>query len=158
MDTESNQMESVRRLIALKRYEQPPPGYFHLLPSRIITRIENGEGEASFWESWLDNFSVRPVWACAFGLSLCAAVTAAVVYPAKSDAPIASSQPASPGELWADAAPAADEAAVANGTSQGLHVANWLGSTSPVTVGAAASASFDSQEALAVPVSFYRGE
>ena len=89
MNSDQGDFEALRKLMALKRHEQPPPGYFHLLPSRIITRIENGEGQDSFWEEFLSNFSIRPIWACAIGFSFCAAVVVGTLYPLATDATMA---------------------------------------------------------------------
>ena len=79
MDPEPKQAVKVERIIALKRFEQPPPGYFSLLPDRIMHRIEDGEGQARFWEQWWPAFSFRPVLAYALGLTVCGAMTAAIL-------------------------------------------------------------------------------
>ena len=76
---------AVEKIIALKRHEQPPPGYFRLLPERIIHRIEQGEGRSIFWETWGLAFRVRPVLAYALGLTVCAALTAGIWFVPRMD-------------------------------------------------------------------------
>src|SRR5436309_369012 len=75
--------EQLRRLLALKRHEQPPPGYFHGFSRQVIVRIQAGElgdaEEASLWSfsggSFLQRIwatlDARPVLAGAFGVAVC---------------------------------------------------------------------------------------
>jgi hypothetical protein len=75
--------EQLRRLLALKRHEQPPPGYFHGFSRQVIVRIKAGElgdqSEASLWSfsggSLLQRIwatlDARPVLAGAFGVAVC---------------------------------------------------------------------------------------
>ena len=94
----------MERIIALKRYEQPPPGYFHLLPDRIINRIERGEGQSGFWEKWWPAFRVRPALAYALGLTVCGVLAAAIYCPPRMDQMAsAADDESAPGERWADA-------------------------------------------------------
>jgi hypothetical protein len=162
MDLEEKRIEKVQRIIALKRYEQPPPGYFHLLPDRIINRIEKGEGKSNLWESWLSSLTLRPALACAFGLTICGAVSFGMLYPPQSDNSASSNANAivqTPNStLWAEAT-SAEEATPETGSPRGLHVvANWLGSTNPVTAPQATASLYDAPETQTVPVSFYRGD
>ena len=55
MQPEHENFEDLRRLLVLKRYEQPPPRYFNDFSRKIIARIEAGEGEVyvSVFEQWL---------------------------------------------------------------------------------------------------------
>jgi hypothetical protein len=75
--------EQLRRVLALKRHEQPPPGYFHGFSRQVIVRIQAGElgdqSEASFWtisggsllqRIW-ETLDARPVLAGAFGVAVC---------------------------------------------------------------------------------------
>ena len=69
----SENFDSIRVLLRLKRYEQPPPRYFNEFSSIVIARIEAGErGHASFWERF--GFDLRPVLAGALGATACGLV------------------------------------------------------------------------------------
>jgi hypothetical protein len=75
--------EQLRRLLALKRHEQPPPGFFNGFSRQVIVRIQVGElgnqSEASLWSfgggSLLQRIwatlDARPVLAGAFGVAVC---------------------------------------------------------------------------------------
>jgi hypothetical protein len=139
---------SVEKIIALKRYEQPPPGYFRLLPERITHRIEQGEGQSNFWETWSAAFSIRPVLAYALGLTVCGALTAGIWYAPRMDQ---STGVATSGNRWAvesfrtaavDAPPSGER---------------WLGSTNPVMAPRNGESFFTMPEVHAIPVSLYLG-
>jgi hypothetical protein len=61
---------NLQKLLALKRYEIPPPGYFGTFPSKVIARIEAGESveAVSWWSRFLLALSTRP--SLASGLAL----------------------------------------------------------------------------------------
>jgi len=44
MNSGNDDFEQLRKLLKLKRYEQPPPGYFGHLSDRIMTRLERESG------------------------------------------------------------------------------------------------------------------
>ena len=89
---DSENFDQLRRLLALKRYEQPPPGYFQNFPGRVIARIRAGERaeESSavwrlFWEApWLQRvwaaIETKPILAGAVGVAACLLLLAGVVY------------------------------------------------------------------------------
>jgi hypothetical protein len=68
----SDDFDNLKRLLALKRYEQPPPGYFENFSDRVISRIEAEElSEYSSWWQWLvAKFDAKPVVAGAYGLTV----------------------------------------------------------------------------------------
>src|SRR5271169_3389456 len=93
MKNDQENFEALRKLMALKRHEVPPPGYFSRLPGTIITRIERGEGRLSFWERITGDFSVRPAFAYAFVVAACGALTTSI-YSGRTEAGTVPAQPA----------------------------------------------------------------
>ena len=90
MNPEQENFENLRRLLALKRHEQPPPGYFDHFSFNVIARIRAGEvGHESWLERlleeapWLQQlwsaFSGKPVIAGGFGLAVCGMLVAGVI-------------------------------------------------------------------------------
>lgn len=72
MNAQSDNFERMRQLLALKRYEQPPPGYFDNLSARIINRIEStNSAQPSLWERLGFAFGSRPAFVCAMGVVAC---------------------------------------------------------------------------------------
>jgi hypothetical protein len=61
--------EKLLALLAVKRHEQPPPGYFDRLPGQIRRRIASAEADRpqSWWERWFSLPLPRPAvgWAYA---------------------------------------------------------------------------------------------
>lgn len=86
MNPESENFEQLRRLLALKRHEVPPPGYFDRFSRDVIARIKAGErGSEGLAEKfpWLGRilaaFDTRPAIAGAFGAAVCALLVTAIV-------------------------------------------------------------------------------
>jgi hypothetical protein len=90
MNGDEKNFEPLRRLLALKRYEQPPPRYFNDFSQQVLGRIRAGDkGQAGterwFWEvAWLQRlwgtFETNPVLAGAFGAAICALLVSGVIY------------------------------------------------------------------------------
>ncbi len=92
MNSEQNNFQQLRRLLALKRHEQPPPGYFHDFSRQVIARIVAGEQADSggvldslSWEApWLQRlwslFENKPALAGAFGVLVCGLLISGVIY------------------------------------------------------------------------------
>jgi hypothetical protein len=88
---DSDNFEQLRRLLALKRHEQPPPGYFNTFSRQICARIEAGERAAdSNLFGWLSNLEwfqglrasleAKPIFAGVAGVAACAFLLAGLVY------------------------------------------------------------------------------
>ena len=96
MSQDSQDFGSLRRLLALKRHEQPPPGYFNDFSSQVIARIKAGDRaeesamERLFWEApWLQRLwaaiETKPIIAGAFGTAVCALLIGGIIYSEKAD-------------------------------------------------------------------------
>jgi hypothetical protein len=84
-------------LLALKRHEQPPPGYFNGFSREVITRIKAGDVAAdSFFDRvtqrlpWLRHLSfgleAKPIVAGAFGVGVCSLLVVGLVSSERIDA------------------------------------------------------------------------
>jgi hypothetical protein len=91
MSTEPENFDALRRLLALKRHEQPPPGYYEQLSSEIRARLRTGEHQQTDWwqelgeeASWLQQLwvalSAKPALAGAFGVVICSLVLTGIFY------------------------------------------------------------------------------
>jgi len=70
MNPPPEEFDRLRKLLALKRCEQPPPGYFNHFSDKIIARID-AEGPCiriSWWQQLFPEWDAKPVLACAYGL------------------------------------------------------------------------------------------
>jgi hypothetical protein len=97
MSADQEHFENLRRLLALKRHERPPPGYFQDFSRQIIARIHAGEAAASqSWPQrmlerapWLrnlwDGFGAKPAVAGAFGVGVCSLLVVGLVSSERVD-------------------------------------------------------------------------
>jgi len=93
------QENQLSRLLKLKRYEQPPPGYFNRFSRQVMDRIAAGEAERhATWSErlygaapWLERvfgaFEGRPALAGAFGALVCAVLISSLVFSERTDSP-----------------------------------------------------------------------
>lgn len=65
MRSDHDDSAKLRRLLLLKRYEAPPPGFFDRLPDHILTGIlaEANAGEQTWWTRLREHLSWRPALA-----------------------------------------------------------------------------------------------
>jgi len=72
MRTEPDSFDELKRLLILKRHEQPPPDYFDGFSGAVLERIQTIANEpASGWRYWLAWFELKPLLAGAYGLAVC---------------------------------------------------------------------------------------
>lgn len=81
MKENEQSFELLRRLLALKRHEAPPPGYFNNFSRQVMARIRSGEVETSVglaerlgmsWLlKWFQAFEATPAYAGSFATVLC---------------------------------------------------------------------------------------
>jgi len=99
MNADQENFESLRRLLALKKHEQPPPGYFNDFSHQVIMHIRNnGPGEqglgleAMLWQTpCLHRFwralEHNPLLAGGFGVLVCALLLSGVVFSERASTP-----------------------------------------------------------------------
>lgn len=80
------QFTQLKRLLALKRHEQPPPGYFDRLPRQIIAGIEaervpQGNWLVRFWSALKE----KPAFGGALALGTCALIIGGVFLAGEMD-------------------------------------------------------------------------
>ena len=85
MNPDSEDFDSLRQLLALKRHEVPPPGYFDRLSRDVMARIKAGDdggqigADFSWYRRLLSMFDVKPIFAGAFGTAVCAFLISGVL-------------------------------------------------------------------------------
>jgi hypothetical protein len=83
MNPDPEQFEQLRKLLSLKRHEQPPPGYFPRFSGQVIARIKAGEqgqdGPAWLRKLW-SYFETKPMLTGAMGAAVCALVISGIVF------------------------------------------------------------------------------
>ena len=75
------QFKQLKKLLALKRYEQPPPGYFDRLPCQIISAIEAEQARPEPWmlRIW-STLQRKPSFAGAVGVAMCALMIGGIFF------------------------------------------------------------------------------
>ncbi len=64
-----DEFDSVKQLLALKRHEEPPPGYFDRLPGEVRARIAHAQAHPeSWWRRWLAAWDVSPALATSYAI------------------------------------------------------------------------------------------
>lgn len=80
MDPAPEEFEKLRRLLALKRHESPPPGFFDRLSGDVLRRIqaEDAAPPRAWWQTLLSPREWQPAFAGAYAGGLCALLLAGV--------------------------------------------------------------------------------
>ncbi len=79
MQESPQDFEKLRQLLALKRRESPPPGYFRDFSGRVLNQIErDGASPGGDWFKWLASlFQTRPAISWSFCMASCLVIFAA---------------------------------------------------------------------------------
>ncbi len=84
--------DKLRKLLALKRHEEPPPGYFDRLPGQVRTRIAQAQTRPEpFWRRWFAAFDFTPAMATGYA-TVTVLLLGAALWLARSTHPSGSSQ------------------------------------------------------------------
>ena len=69
MSQSPENFDALQKLLALKRHELPPPGYFNRFASRVIAQLEaeGGMQSLSWWQRWLEALKFPPALALSYG-------------------------------------------------------------------------------------------
>jgi hypothetical protein len=98
MNENENNFDSLRRLLAFKNSETPPPGYFNNFSAQVVNRIRAGEArepvtaaeqlfsEAPWLMKFLQIFEAKPAFAGAFAGALCLVLVFGIVFAERPDA------------------------------------------------------------------------
>ena len=61
----------VKKLLALKRHEAPPPGYFDRLPGEVRARIDHAQAHPEpRWRQWLAAWNLSPTLATSYAAAV----------------------------------------------------------------------------------------
>ena len=130
MNPPPEEFDHLRRLLALKRHEPPPQGYFNHLSDKIIARIET-EGlsaQSSWWQRLFPDLDAKPVLACAYGLVIMGLLAIGVGVSQSLDTEEATAP--NLGQPWFAQAPASDAVLPA---SMPVVQASLTGQTNPAS-------------------------
>jgi hypothetical protein len=161
MNESENNFESLRRLLALKRHETPPPGYFNDFSSQIRQRIHLGQAEktddlseelfhhAPWLVKLMHAFDARPVFAGGFAGALCLLLLFGIVYAERPD--FTAQQPLQQAENSSASLAGVSPTALSQPTDQQIGI---VSSTNPVFSLQPIASPFGQQNPLAEPASF----
>lgn len=81
MNSQPEDFDRLKKLLALKQHEQPPPGYFVGLSSQIMDRIEQERrfNQLPWYRKLLASFEWRPALVWLTGTAACGLVCAGMV-------------------------------------------------------------------------------
>jgi hypothetical protein len=154
MNSDQENFEALRKLMALKRHEQPPREYLDQLSDNIRMRIERGEGKLNLWDKFSAHFSLRPSLAYAFGLTVCGALSFSAFYMGKQE--VIQNASSTSGTPLRGPAPAGTFASQIQPMAPPLHVANWLRNTNPSAESQPRLSLFNTTHTI-LPVSYQTG-
>ena len=86
-NAQPDDFEQLRKLLALKRHEVPPPGYFDRFSGSVIARLQAPEPVARpTWPQLLGlDFDLKPAFLCATGVAVCALLSLGIIMATQLD-------------------------------------------------------------------------
>jgi len=89
MNIGNQNFDELQRLLKIKRYEQPPPGYFNRFSEKVVARIEKGEVGEVKASPWLTTFlrvlDANPILAGALGVVVCGSLIGGIIFSQQGD-------------------------------------------------------------------------
>ncbi len=83
-----DEFKQLQQLLALKRHEEPPPGYFDRLPGEIRARIAHAEAHPEpWWRRWLTAWDIAPALATGYAVVAVALVVGGVLLANRAGTP-----------------------------------------------------------------------
>ena len=83
MNREEQNFDQLRRLLKLKRYEQPHPRYFNNFSTQVVARLRS-EQSSGLSANWLQRLwaalELKPIIPAALGTAICGLLVAGAVY------------------------------------------------------------------------------
>ncbi len=76
----NNNFDQLRKLLALKRYELPPPRYFNEFSGRVMSRLAEPQREPlTWWQRLGFEFDLKPALMCGVGVVVCGLLSFGVI-------------------------------------------------------------------------------
>ncbi|HMC26352.1 MAG TPA: hypothetical protein VKM56_01020 [Verrucomicrobiae bacterium] len=80
MNPNTENFDQLRKLLALKRYELPPPRYFNEFSGRVMARLAEPERQPlTSWQRLGFDFDLRPAAMCGLGVVVCGLLSFGVI-------------------------------------------------------------------------------
>lgn len=84
MSNAPEEFDKLQKMLRLKRYEQPPPGYFNSFSTNVVNRLERAARQEHTAYAWFQRLigllESNPVAAGLFGMSVCGLLITGITY------------------------------------------------------------------------------
>ena len=96
MNPNTENFDQLRKLLALKRYELPPPRYFNEFSGRVMARLAEPERQAlTWWQRLGFDLDLRPAAMCGLGVVVCGLLSFGMIGAMQMSEPDAAAVPGS---------------------------------------------------------------
>ena len=83
MNPDTNDFDRLRKLLALKRYELPPPRYFNEFSGRVMARLAEPQlrkaSALTWWHRLGFDFDLGPAMMCGVGIVICGLLSFGII-------------------------------------------------------------------------------